>query len=101
MPSSLVPRLLPALHCCMIKMREPGKTYLKSDVAGGTDLFNSSETKSSQFHPLQHSHDKFYQAPSFFTCNIEKLGGDWVQGSEINYYILSIDIIYNTHYHSV
>ena len=37
-------------------------------------------TKSSRFHPLCHLHDKFYQAPSFFSCNIEKLGGAWVRG---------------------
>ena len=45
--------------------RERGKTYHMSDVAGGTDLFNLSGTKSSQFHLLHHSRDRFYQPPSF------------------------------------
>ena len=57
---SLVPRLLPAFPCCMRKMMELGKTYHVSDVAGRTDLTLG------WFHPLRHSRDKFYQAPSFF-----------------------------------
>ena len=67
-------------------MREPGKTYHTSDVhgAGGTDLFDSSGTKSSRFHPLCHSRDKFYQAPSFFLPNIEKLWRTWVRGHFYN-----------------
>ena len=69
---SLTPRLLPAFQHCTTKTREPGKTYHVSDVhvAGGT---------LSWFHPLHHSRDKFYQAPSFFSCNVEKLGGASVQ----------------------
>ena len=27
---------------------------------------------------LRHSHDEFYQAPLFFSFNVEKLGGAWV-----------------------
>ena len=50
------------------KQREPGKTYHTRDIAVATDLFNSSGIKSSQFPPLRHSHDKIYQAPSFFVC---------------------------------
>ena len=52
----------------MRKTREPSGTRHTSDVLGGTDLFNSSGTKSSNlFHPLRHSHDKFYQA-LLFSC---------------------------------
>ena len=35
--------------------------------------------QTSQFHLLCHSRDKFYQAPRFFACNVEKLGGVWVR----------------------
>ena len=77
---SLIPRLLPPLQHCTRETRKSGKTYHTSDIAGGTDLYNSSGTKSSQFHPLHHSLDKFYQAPSFFSCCVEKLGGAWVRG---------------------
>ena len=72
--------LVPSFQCCMRKMREPDKIFHMSDVVGGTNLFNSSGTKSSKFHPLCHLRDKYYQAPSFFSCNIEKLGGAWIRG---------------------
>ena len=62
-PPSLLPRFLPAFKCCMRKTRELGKTYQANVVADGIDLYNSSRTKSSGFHLLQHSRDKFYQAP--------------------------------------
>ena len=80
MSISLVPRLLLAFQRCTGKMREPGKTYHVSDVAGGTDLTLFHLDYTSQFHPLRHSHDKFYLAPLFFSCNVEKLGGAWVRG---------------------
>ena len=65
----MVASYLVAFQHCTLKTREPGKTYHMSDVAGGTDLFNSSGTKSSWFHPLRHSH----KALSLFLCYIEKL----------------------------
>ena len=77
---SLVPRLLSTFQCFMRQTREPGRTYHASDIAGGTNLFNSSGTKSSQFHPLRHLCDKFYQAPSFLSCRVEKMGRPWVRG---------------------
>ena len=53
------------------KNKELIKTYhTSSDIAGGMDLACSLELNK-LFHPLHHSHDKFYQAPS---CNVEKLG---------------------------
>lgn len=41
----------------MRKSRKPGKTYQVSDIVGGTNLFNSSRTKSSPFHPLRDRRD--------------------------------------------
>ena len=76
-PCSLIPRLLTPFQRFTRKLREPGKTHHVSNVAGRTDLLSSSGTKSSRFHPLRHSRDKFFQALS---CNIEKLEGVWIGG---------------------
>ena len=34
-----------------LRLREPGKTYHTSDIAGGTNLFNSSEVGSTRYVP--------------------------------------------------
>ena len=79
----LIPRLLPGFNIALKKRRSLVKLI--------TRVVEPSWLLKSQFHSC-HLCDKFYQASSFFLCNVEKLGGTWVWG----YYDVCTGSIWHT-----